>query len=681
MRRVIDSGYKTLLPPQYVALRNSTLLSEKSNALICLPTSAGKTLLAEFCLFSHIDHGNIGFYVVPYVALGRQVADKMEEHLAPGWTLLRLFGGYNESIDLPSRFSKCIAVVTPERLDGALRNDSSLLKRTSCVVVDEAHTVGSGERGARLEGIIARILLQQANGNPLKLVLLSAVVPNAGMMREWIHALPTGAILSDWAPNTKRLALWSRQGELEWFHSNDPLTPIGSTASERMASVVLPWPQSITSRGGGFAETKFLEGPNNDNISFLLEYLWRRFAAAILCVCPTRDMTRRVAPATMKRFSVLEPLPPAIANPIDLIRNSYRHLGHLSKALERGVAFHNASLPHELRAAIEDAAKAGELKVVVSTTTLAEGVDLPFRATVLADWLTYRDDHQEPFSALLVRNIAGRAGRAGYYTEGDLIHYDNPLGDQTYKAGGNRTKYLRQVLFSVEDPGLVSPLVQSAGDPAVRGVLESQFLAAIEENPGIHALEDAFWGQLLARIFHSEETSGQRKIRPPLGRGDSIAASPDKVGPTGRIFHTRGCEIFGLAARQTQDAAVQKLIGDAAVELENPAWQLAARNSPLKLTEIGRAVSRTGFSPRSSVAIREVLQESAAEAQQLPLLCTLLAELGDLPEQHHAKFRKLVRNPRALDRRRRCARHLQQPFRKPPIHAQPHAGRMARGQR
>ena len=50
----------------------------------------------------------------------------------------------------------------------------------------------------------------------------------------------------------------------------------------------------------------------------------------------------------------------------------------------------------------------------------------------------------------------------------------------------------------------------------------------------------------LVRIFHSETRSFQRKIRPPSGRGDFVAASPDFVGPTGRRFHTSECEIFGL---------------------------------------------------------------------------------------------------------------------------------------
>jgi len=53
----------------------------------------------------------------------------------------------------------------------------------------------------------------------------------------------------------------------------------------------------------------------------------------------------------------------------------------------------------------------------------------------------------------------------------------------------------------------------------------------------------------LARIFHREESFCQRKICPPSGRGSSVAASPDDVGPTGRRFHTRECEFFGLDDR------------------------------------------------------------------------------------------------------------------------------------
>ena len=68
------------------------------------------------------------------------------------------------------------------------------------------------------------------------------------------------------------------------------------------------------------------------------------------------------------------------------------------------------------------------LKVVAATTTLAEGVDLPFRVTILADWLTFDGDKSRPMESLLFKNIAGRCGRAGQFTEGDTIIFDNPVG-------------------------------------------------------------------------------------------------------------------------------------------------------------------------------------------------------------------------------------------------------------
>lgn len=590
--KVVNAGFKVLLPPQYYALKESSLLKDKGNALICLPTSTGKTLLAELCLFAHTAHGNIGFYVVPYVALGRQVADKIQEHLAPGWKLLRLFGGYSESIDLPSRNSKCIAVVTPERLDSVLRNAPQLLQRTSCVVIDEAHTVASGDRGARLEGIIARLLIQQSRGTELKLVLLSAVVPNADLLREWIHAPVENMVRSSWTPSPKRIGIWSRAGQLEWFHGNDPLRPPAAEPWQKVTAIQLPWPKTV-SPGDTFAHQSITAPANHGNIAYLLHYLHQQFEAPVLCVCPTKDMTRKIAAACTQRFPPLEPISAQIARAIDLIKKEHPQLTHLSRALSHGIAFHNASVPHNLRSLIEDAAKALELRVVVSTTTLAEGVDLPFRATVLADWLTYGDDGQTPFSSLLVRNIAGRAGRAGYFTEGDLILYDNPVGALAYK-GQDKQKHLRTMLFSEGDTGLLSPIAAAPANVGVRGVLASQFLAAVDENAQSPDLETLFFSNLLA------------------------------------------------ARQENRDESWASVL-QAAGSFLDPSWQLATRNSPLQITELGRAVSKSGFSPTSALTIRNALVAPALPAEPVSLVSYLLESLGNLPEQQNRKFAKLLK--------------------------------------
>src|SRR5207253_1361546 len=134
--------------------------------------------------------------------------------------------------------------------------------------------------------------------------------------------------------------------------------------------------------------------------------------------------TRTLARAVAEQLPILEPLPPTIARAIGRIRARRRYLRTLEFALERGVAYHNAALPADVRELVEAAARAGELSVVVATTTLAEGVDLPFRFTVLADWLVATASGQEPMDPLLFRNIAGRSGRAGAHTEGVTLIYD-----------------------------------------------------------------------------------------------------------------------------------------------------------------------------------------------------------------------------------------------------------------
>lgn len=79
--------------------------------------------------------------------------------------------------------------------------------------------------------------------------------------------------------------------------------------------------------------------------------------------------------------------------------------------LRRGVAYHNASLPSDVKQGLEEVIKARELDSVSATTTLAEGVDTPFRHTIVFEWMVGVKDKQAPMSPLMFRNIAGRCVR------------------------------------------------------------------------------------------------------------------------------------------------------------------------------------------------------------------------------------------------------------------------------
>ena len=98
------------------------------------------------------------------------------------------------------------------------------------------------------------------------------------------------------------------------------------------------------------------------------------------------------------------------------------------------------------------------LRIVAATTTLAEGVDLPFRVTILADWLTFDGEKSRPMESLLFKNIAGRCGRAGQFTEGDTIIFDNPVGDAQLTSPMRRSVLQEEIFFPDSQPVLTSAI-------------------------------------------------------------------------------------------------------------------------------------------------------------------------------------------------------------------------------
>lgn len=587
------AGIKALLPPQFLAFRRPQLIQGVNNAIISLPTSTGKTLLSELCIISSVSApGRIGVFVVPYVALGRQIASRVSSILPDDWKVVKLFGGFKQSGISESAEFKYFIVATPERLDAFLRFSSASFSKIDCVVFDEAHLIEGGQRGARIEGLIARLLMSQRKGDCGRLLVVSAVVPNTERLATWIGATEDSQIKNMWSPSCRRLAVWHADGRLAWYHSGDPVTPPGATSDEAIAAIKLPWPNKIFLNRYDFGEQRYYREANDENLVYLCHYMWDRYREPILCVCSTRESSRKTAAKLGARFEPLETITGEIQKAIDLIVTQYAYYTHLLGALKRGVAYHNASLPHDLRATIEDAARCKELRCVVSTTTLAEGVDLPFRVTVIADWLRYKGDKQVPYSPLLIRNISGRCGRVGYFTEGDIVIYDNPLGEPQFKAIGRKEDWQKRVFFSRDDQGIESVLQTDFGDSTIRAAFASQYLAAIAENPGTDHIESEFTKSL---FIEAQNT---------------------------------GAHVSPFISAVTEDL----LSGD---------MPFASRNSPIQLNEIGRSVNQTGFCPSSCRKILVELQTVVA-TDDIELAFTLLGLLGDLPEQGDGKFSKLV---------------------------------------
>ena len=301
-RLISDSP--TLLPSQYEAITEYGVVAPDRNLLISLPTGTGKTLLGEIALLSSLG-GKPGLvcYIAPYVALGRQVADKIRRHTPPDVRVHQMVGGYREPEDIDPENRLEVVVATPERFDALLRLRGDLFSAIRCVVFDEAHIIGNGQRGIRLEGIVTRLRLAAHRGDTVpKFVLLSAVLSNSDALATWIGIGPDDSISGTWRPSAKRLLRWTQDGKLRLHAGDDPLQKTNPT--DVLGEMDLPWPRVDFYLARNYGGIRHQEPQALENVAYLADFEYKQYQQPILCICTSKSRTRRLAAQIAERLSV-----------------------------------------------------------------------------------------------------------------------------------------------------------------------------------------------------------------------------------------------------------------------------------------------------------------------------------------------------------------------------------------
>ena len=93
----------------------------------------------------------------------------------------------------------------------------------------------------------------------------------------------------------------------------------------------------------------------------------------------------------------------------------------LSRLVRSGIGVHHAGMLPRYRRLVEQLAQRGLLRVICGTDTLGVGINVPIRSVVLTALTKFDGEKMRRLSAREFHQIAGRAGRAGYDTEGDVI--------------------------------------------------------------------------------------------------------------------------------------------------------------------------------------------------------------------------------------------------------------------
>ncbi len=380
-------GYNELWPPQVDALKTGVL--DGKNLVLASPTASGKTLIAELCAVKHVvERGGKVLYMTPLRALAWEKYETFQAYAGverrDGRKIRIGISTGDLDSSTPWLEGYDIVITTNEKCDSLLRHRTPWMGGISLVVADEIHLIG-GDRGPTLEVALARLRQMKPD---LQILALSATIRNAEEVAEWLEA---EWIATGWRPvelregvalNNSIIFRDGRVKSLKQLHSRGDLKIALNAIVEGGQSLIF-----VESRRRTMSLAR-------ESASALAGLLSKRALAELQKV--SADISVRGEKTSLS--------------------------DDLASYVSRGAAFHHAGLRMEHRRIVEDAFKAGKIKIIVATPTLAAGVNLPARTVVIGSYRRFVPGYgMLPISVLEYKQMSGRAGRPQYDEFGEAV--------------------------------------------------------------------------------------------------------------------------------------------------------------------------------------------------------------------------------------------------------------------
>ena len=635
------SRRQELLPAQLSVLSAGFLREDRS--FVSTPTGTGKTFLAELKIASSLardPHGLI-VYVAPLNALARQVHRDFQRRLRSVGEVTLWTGAYE--IDEGVGNLGNVLVTTPEKLDSILRlkladdaRSQDLLNRLKLVIADEAHQVADGPRGLLYEFLMLRLKRRLPE---VGIVALSAVQsdpnPFARFLGQDGHAAAVHQV--EWSATSVWDLLWAKSGDLKSRHdlSEPPKMARPKQAKPAAALAAATLLERVESVLLVEARRDWAEALAAELFKNYREYLDGRL---------TKNLRSDADVADLEALS-------------EEIQSRLYPTHPLAQYVMAGLGVHHAGLPPSIRRRIEELARRELLHTLVATTTLAEGIDLPFRAVVLCRLAL---PFGLPFRAPRLRNIRGRAARPGFASDGIFLIVE-PENVDTAAYQYFLDHYWDETVESVESPSALAELFSAQPirhAPALRS-LESQLLAYFAENnvdlenAGSVASETLFveaFGRSSnesSRLAAGFQRTTERMLEAPALLK---VASPIATTPLGRAAVLGG--LSASSALLARDAMLTYLPEMTRVLEEQGAAELAVRLAWLPweavetTDEYRDAVSRRRSFSRSVERLPELLDNRLRSEYEMSRLLLSRRLLPELAEQEA----ELIRGKTADDR-------------------------------
>lgn len=366
---------------QCAAVNRGGVLRGESLVVVA-PTAAGKTMVGEMAAVrSALCHGRAVF-LVPTRALVNELYTRFTDMYGDlGIRVVRATGELSSDIPAIIRGRYTLAVLTYETYAGLVQVHPELLSQITTLVVDEVQAIADAERGAALELFLTSVLSLPAKRRPQIVALSTGLGEDHSHLDTWLAATPL--VWSD-----RRVPL-----------VEGTLTPDGTFRHRTDA--------------GAEAEGKLVVRPKYDpDFDAVLEVIRQEVRRGHRVIVFRRSRAASVANA--KWLGGKLGLPSATNTLAALSREDDTQVRTaLTACLQHGVAFHTADLGDEARRVVENAFRApgGEIRVLVCTTSLAQGVNFPADLVVVRDLGDQDGPARWDCTVAEYKNMAGRAGR------------------------------------------------------------------------------------------------------------------------------------------------------------------------------------------------------------------------------------------------------------------------------
>ena len=421
-------------PSQIQAIENG-LLSRSDTCSLQMPTGAGKTALTETLLYSHLKRNplEVAILLVPFRSLASELRNTLVRQLnSVGISTRAAYGGTIPSAEEINDLNEIQALVsTPETLSGLLAANPEFLNRVSLVICDEGHLLDGNSRGISLELLLARMKVREG-GQP-RFVFISAIVPNIEEINSWLagNIYPGFVVRSDYRPALAEFALLNPTGSGAELAVNMIMHPHEAAATRFSISGFLGRDDfRYTNPRSGRQKTYLFTSVKTQALAAARKSL--AMGAVAVFAANKRGDQGAIGLAQGLLNQLEYPLnlplpaeqivPAAVNSAVEYLTLEYGESWVGTKILAAGAVLHHGDIPQETREVLETLLRQSQVKFAICTSTLAEGVNLPIRTLVL--YSVQRRRASAPPENMLgrdIKNLVGRAGRAGATTKGLVI--------------------------------------------------------------------------------------------------------------------------------------------------------------------------------------------------------------------------------------------------------------------